>query len=151
MVEKPMALTLEQCDDMIAAADQARVKLMVGMTQHFAGPALAAKEILDAGELGPLITGISFISKSWGHPTRRPQYRSRFHGGGMSMTNGVHVVDRLNWVMASQAISVSVVIGTRAHYQAADDSATAFIAIRTDWRELPSRSGTPMAERYTTV
>ena len=39
----------------------------------------------------------------------------------------VHVVDRLTWVMASQAASVSASIGTRAHYQASDDSATAFI------------------------
>ena len=42
-------------------------------------------------------------------------------------TNGVHVVDRLTWLMASQAVSVSASIGTRAHYQAADDTATALI------------------------
>ena len=41
--------------------------------------------------------------------------------------NEVHVVDRLTWVMASEAASVSAAIGTRAHYQAGDDSATAFI------------------------
>ena len=45
----------------------------------------------------------------------------------MWLTNGVHVVDRLTWVMASQAASVSASIGARAHYQAGDDSATAFI------------------------
>ena len=43
------------------------------------------------------------------------------------MSNGVHVVDRVTWLMASQASSVSAAIGTRAHYQASDDSATAFI------------------------
>ena len=37
------------------------------------------------------------------------------------------MVDRLMWVMASQAKSVAASIGTRAHYQAGDDSATAFI------------------------
>jgi predicted dehydrogenase len=45
----------------------------------------------------------------------------------MWLTNGVHVVDRLTWLMASQAVSVSASIGTRAHYQAADDTATALI------------------------
>ena len=45
----------------------------------------------------------------------------------MWLTNGVHVVDRLNWIMGSQAASVSASIGTRAHYQAGDDSASAFI------------------------
>ena len=127
LVEKPMAISLDQCDDMIAAAAANGVKLMVGLTQHFYGTSAKAKEILDSGELGPVITAVCYMSKHWGHAGRRPQYRSRFHGGGMWMTNGVHVVDRLSWVMASQAVSVSASIGNRAHYQAADDSATAFI------------------------
>lgn len=127
LVEKPMALSLAQCDDMIEAAAKNNVKLMVGMTQHFYPTSLKAKEILDSGQLGPMITAVCYMSKNWGFAGRRPQYRSRYHGGGMWMTNGVHVVDRLTWVMASQAVSVSASIGTRAHYQAADDHATAFV------------------------
>jgi phthalate 4,5-cis-dihydrodiol dehydrogenase len=127
LVEKPMALSLDQCDDMIQAARRSNVKLMVGLTQHYYGTSLKAKEILDSGALGPLITAVCYMSKNWGYRGRRPQYRSRFHGGGMWLTNGVHVVDRLTWVMASQALSVSAAIGTRAHYQAADDHGTALI------------------------
>ncbi len=127
LVEKPMGISLNQCDDMIEAAATNGVKLMVGLTQHFLGTSIKAKEILDSGVLGPVITAVCYMSKNWGYNSRRPQYRSRYHGGGMWMTNGVHVVDRLSWIMASQAVSVSASIGNRAHYQAADDSATAFI------------------------
>ena len=127
LVEKPMALSLAQCDQMIAAAATNGVKLMVGHTQHFYGTSLKAKEILDSGRLRPLITAVCYMAKNWNAAMRRPQYRSRYHGGGMWLTNGVHVVDRLTWMMASQAVSVSAAIGTRAHYQASDDSATAFI------------------------
>ncbi|MDP6040075.1 MAG: Gfo/Idh/MocA family oxidoreductase [Candidatus Latescibacteria bacterium] len=127
LVEKPMAINLEQCDNMIAAADANNVKLMVGYSQHYYGTSLKAKEILDSGELGPPITAVCYMSKNWNYKGRRPQYRSRYHGGGMWLTNGTHVVDRLTWIMGSQAYSVSANIGTRAHYQAADDSATAFI------------------------
>ena len=127
LVEKPMALSLEQCDDMIEAAANNSVKLMVGQTQHYYGTSLKAREILDSGALGPLITVVSYMSKNWNFDRRPPQYRSRFHGGGMWLANGVHVVDRLTWLMASQAVSVSASIGTRAHYQAGDDSATALI------------------------
>ncbi len=127
IVEKPMALSLRQCDDMIEAAAANNVKLMVGLSQHFYGTSLKAKEILDSGELGPLITAVSYMSKNWGYQSRRPQYRNRYHGGGMWLTNGVHTVDRLTWMMGSQAVSVSASIGTRAHYQGGDDSATALI------------------------
>jgi phthalate 4,5-cis-dihydrodiol dehydrogenase len=127
LVEKPMALSLEQCDEMIAAAAANNVKLMIGHTQHYYGTSLKAKEILDSGELGPIMTAVSYMVKNWNYKGRRPQYRSRFHGGGMWLTNGVHVVDRLTWVMGSQAHSVSAGIGTYAHTQAADDTGTAFI------------------------
>ena len=127
LVEKPMALSLEQCDDMIEAAASNNVKLMVGHTPHFSGILLKMKEILDSGRLGPLMTIVCYSCKNWTYAHRAPQYRSRFHGGGMWLTNGVHVVDRLTWLMASQAVSVSASIGTRAHYQAADDTATALI------------------------
>ena len=127
LVEKPMAINLEQCDDMVQAAQAAGVKLMVGLSQHFYGTSVKAKEILDSGELGPMITTVAYMSKNWNFQGRRPQYRSRFHGGGMWLTNGVHIVDRVTWLMASQAVSVSAAIGTRAHYQAGDDSATALV------------------------
>lgn len=127
MVEKPMAISLPQCDEMIAAAQSAGVKLMVGLTSHFSGPAMKAKELLDSNEIGPITTAVNYMCKNWNFPSRRPQYRNRFHGGGMWLTNGVHVVDRLTWMMSSQANSVSATISNRSHYQAADDTSTAFI------------------------
>ena len=142
LVEKPMALSLEHCDEMIAAAHANGVKLMVGLTQHFHPAAIKAKEILDSGELGPIITAISYMSKNWNFEKRRPQYRSRFHGGGMWLGNGVHEVDRLTWMMGSQATSVSASIGTRAHYQAGDDYGTAFI------RYKNGTAGTAIAVGY---
>ena len=48
LVEKPMALSLEHCDEMIAAAESNNVKLMAGYSQHFYGTSLKAKEILDS-------------------------------------------------------------------------------------------------------
>lgn len=127
LVEKPVALSLEQCDAMIAAAEANGVKLMVGFTQHYYGTSLKAKEILDSNELGPVMTAVCYMAKNWNYSGRRPQYRSRYHGGGMWLTNGVHVVDRLTWVIGAQARSVSAVVGNYAHYQASDDSTTAFV------------------------
>ena len=65
LVEKPMAISLQQCDEMVAAAQENRVKLMVGLSQHFYSTSLKAKEILDSGELGPIITEVSYMSKNW--------------------------------------------------------------------------------------
>ena len=141
LVEKPMALSLDQCDAMIAAAAANNVKLMVGYTQHYYGTSLKAKEILDSGELGPIMTAVTYMVKNWNYAGRRPQYRSRYHGGGMWLTNGVHVVDRLTWIIGSQARSVSAVVGNYAHYQASDDSTTAFVRYKNGRAGIAIASG----------
>ena len=50
LVEKPMAISLEQCDEMVAAARENGVKLMVGLTNHFSPTNRKAREILDLRE-----------------------------------------------------------------------------------------------------
>ena len=132
LVEKPMALSLEHCDEMISAARNNNVVLQVGLSQRYYGTSIKAKEILDSNEIGPIISASCFMNKNWGsnaddYSNRRPQYRSRYHGGGMWLTNGVHVVDRLSWVIGSQASSVSASVGNKSRYQAADDYGSAFI------------------------
>jgi len=52
MVEKPMALTLEDCDRMIAAAEKSRVKLMVAHTRSFNPPISQMREIISSDKLG---------------------------------------------------------------------------------------------------
>jgi predicted dehydrogenase len=51
-VEKPLATSVAECDEMCAAADEAGLVLMVGHTFVYSPPVRAVKKILDAGELG---------------------------------------------------------------------------------------------------
>ena len=52
--EKPMALTLEECDAMIAAVEKAGTCLVVGQSAGFSPPVLRMREIVWSGELGAL-------------------------------------------------------------------------------------------------
>ncbi len=54
IVEKPMALTLEECEEMNTAADQYGVKLLCGHTKSFDPPIRKMREIISSGELGKL-------------------------------------------------------------------------------------------------
>jgi UDP-N-acetylglucosamine 3-dehydrogenase len=56
MVEKPMAVTREQGKSMIAAAKKASRVLMVAQNQRMMPPHVKAKQILDSGELGKVLS-----------------------------------------------------------------------------------------------
>jgi predicted dehydrogenase len=55
LCEKPMALTLQQCDEMIAAAEKSGKLLQIGHCIRFWPEYAETKEIIDAGEYGRVI------------------------------------------------------------------------------------------------
>ena len=65
LLEKPMALSVAECSQIMASAETSRHKLMIGQIMHFVWPCLVAREILDRGELGKPITGSSSLKKIW--------------------------------------------------------------------------------------
>jgi predicted dehydrogenase len=52
LCEKPMATTLEDCDKMIKAAKDSKVKLMIAETYRFMPTMVKIKEIIDSGKVG---------------------------------------------------------------------------------------------------
>ena len=61
IVEKPMALTLEDCEAMNAAVDRAGIRLVVGHTHSFDPPVRKMAELVRGGELGqPLMINSSY-------------------------------------------------------------------------------------------
>ena len=54
LCEKPMAVTEEECQEMIAAAERNEVKLMIAYRLHFEAGNLEAIRIAESGRLGDL-------------------------------------------------------------------------------------------------
>jgi hypothetical protein len=52
LCEKPMAVTEEECQEMIDAAEQHRVKLMIAYRLHFEEANLKAVELIKEGQIG---------------------------------------------------------------------------------------------------
>jgi len=127
LLEKPMAPSLEECDRILEAVAEAKVKLMVGHVNHFARAYRIAKELIDSGEMGDVVLGVSTMSKYWVEPNRRPWHLDRATGGGMWLTAGIHCLDCLTWLVGSPVRSVCAQFDTRFHDQQADDIGMVFL------------------------
>src|SRR5574341_253830 len=93
MVEKPMALTLDDCDRMIAAAEKHRVKLMVAHTRSFNPPIRKMREIISSGKLGRVTQVHTLRYSPWLLRPREPAEIDTELGGGVCYRQAPHQVD----------------------------------------------------------
>jgi myo-inositol 2-dehydrogenase/D-chiro-inositol 1-dehydrogenase/scyllo-inositol 2-dehydrogenase (NAD+) len=97
-LEKPMALNLEECDEIMAAARQAGVILQLGFMRRFDPEFMAAAERIQAGEIGQ-----PMLIKSLTHgPGLPPAWaRDLRTSNGMLAEVNSHDWDSVRWLMGS--------------------------------------------------
>jgi predicted dehydrogenase len=106
-VQKPMALTAAEADQMIAAAQQAGVILRVFENFRFYPPHVRAKEMIDAGEIGePHMIRLHYNSgtreTSWDVPLTAWLWRfdeDKCGGGPLVFDHGYHLFSLARYLM----------------------------------------------------
>ena len=106
-LEKPMAVFLDECDEMLDAARQNNVKLMTAHTQRYFPTVRKMKEIAESKRLGELIMAYEIWHKPLNPYARPPWMLDRNLGGGMGQMDGTHLIDRLLWIFGNDVASVS--------------------------------------------
>jgi phthalate 4,5-cis-dihydrodiol dehydrogenase len=106
LVEKPMALTLEDCDRMIDAARRAGVVLIVGHTASFNPAILKMRQLIRAGEVGPLAMISATAYTDFLYRPRRPEELLTELGGGIMYNQVPHQVDAARLVAGGLARTV---------------------------------------------
>ncbi len=101
VVEKPMALTLDDADAMIEACDKHGVKLFVIKQNRFNVPVVQLRKALKQGRFGKLIMGT--VRVRWCRPQAyydQDSWRGTWaYDGGVLTNQASHHVDLLEWMM----------------------------------------------------
>jgi predicted dehydrogenase len=109
LVEKPLAASLDDCDRMIAAAEQAGVRLGVISQRRWYEPVQRMKAAIDAGKIGRPILG-TFTMLSWRDQAyyASDPWRGRWdtEGGGVLINQSPHMIDMLIWLMNDRVAEV---------------------------------------------
>lgn len=100
MVEVPFAVNLQECDEMIEAAEKSGVNLMYAQTHRFTPFNLKAKSLIDSGEIGDVIW-ISHTRTGTGTPDSSRWHRWKKQGGGVLTYEGPHYLDQFRWLASS--------------------------------------------------
>jgi phthalate 4,5-cis-dihydrodiol dehydrogenase len=111
LVEKPMAISLAECEAMISAASKAGVYLIVGHSHSFDAPIARTRKLIDSGEFGAvrMITAINYTDFMC--RPRRPEELDTVQGGGVIFSQAAHQVDIVRLLAGRRAKSVRAVTG----------------------------------------
>ena len=114
LVEKPMAMTVAECDAIIAAARDSGKSLMVAHCWRFHPSVIEVRDVVARGELGEIVKTHGYgIHKEWG-PSGWFTQRA-LAGGGALIDMGVHAIDTTRFVLGDpEPVRVCASIGT--HY-----------------------------------
>jgi predicted dehydrogenase len=105
MVQKPMAMSRAEAEEMVTAADESGKKLMVSFFELFLPPVERAKEIIDAGLIGDpfFFKGIM----AWYMPDDALGWRfdPALSGGGVIMDGNVHHVSNALYLLGDPEVT----------------------------------------------
>ena len=111
IVEKPLALTLSDCDQIIEAVSANGVQLVVGHTHSFDPAVAKMAAVIASGEIGPLQMINSWNYTNFLYRPRRPEELDTALGGGIIFNQVPHQIDSLRLLAASEVISVRAATG----------------------------------------
>lgn len=143
LVEKPLATTVADCDEMAQACATAGVTLVVGHIQHFLPDKMAIANVLASGDLGAVRMVHDYRSTDYRPGTRSAWFFSpAMAGGGALMNVGAHCLDRAVWLTGSPALRLSATAVSR-YDVAVETDALVTLHHANSWSSISVLSDTP--------
>lgn len=106
LLDKPMGLTLSDCDNVIRAAESNGVRVIVGHTQSLDPPNLKMAEIVNSGRLGKPVMIQTLFYSDWLYRPRGPEELMQERGGSIVRRQGPIQVDIVRMMGGGRVRSV---------------------------------------------
>jgi phthalate 4,5-cis-dihydrodiol dehydrogenase len=128
LIEKPIALSLEECAAIIETANRARVQLVVGHSHSFDAPIQRLSTLVESGAFGTvrMINAINYTD--YLYRPRRLEELDTAQGGGAVFNQAAHQVDIVRLIGGGRATSVRAMTGA---WDAARPTEGAYAALLT--------------------
>ncbi len=129
-LEKPMGISVEDCEKMIEACKINDVMLWVGHPHCYHPAYMRAKELIDSGELGKPVSFSETRNDDYFEDSRPRWFlKKELSGGGIMMNLGVHCLDKMKFLSGSEIEDIYGQVHIREGYDC-EDSVQAFVRMK---------------------
>ncbi|PPK45278.1 putative dehydrogenase [Clostridium algidicarnis DSM 15099] len=104
LIEKPMALSVEDADNIIALAKEKNKKVCISHQNRFNPPIQKLRRAIEEGRFGKIINGTARIlwTRDNNYYKQAPWRGTKALDGGTLMNQCIHNIDLLQWMMGSE-------------------------------------------------
>ena len=121
LMEKPIALTLAEADSLLEEFEKRRLLLTVGFAHRFRPEFQEAERLIKSGALGTPANALDRLCTLGGKFPPSWVWDRGLAGGGILIWTGIHTLDRLRWLFASEPERVFAAVSTYAHKADVED------------------------------
>lgn len=126
LVEKPMAMTLEEAEKMADFAESKGLRLGIAFMMRYSVYHQAIKELIERGDLGEPVSGRAQLT-CWFPPIPGAWRQVKSLGGGGALSDmGCHCIDLLEWFLG-ETQEVTAFTGTLTHDYEVEDASTVLL------------------------
>lgn len=111
LIEKPIALNLDECSVIIEAARSARVHLVVGHSHSFNAPIRRLRDLVASGDFGAVRMINTFNYTDYLYRPRRLEELDTAQGGGAVFNQAAHQVDIVRLIGGGRVAQVRAATG----------------------------------------
>lgn len=129
-IEKPIAQSVSEADRLIEAAEQNKVRILVGHQRRFSSLVEKAREIIAGGELGKLVgVTITWALLKPGAYFEGPLSWRKEKGGGPILINLIHEIDNLRYI-CGEIDEVCALVSNKVRNFPVEDTASVTLRFR---------------------
>lgn len=117
IVEKPMAMTMEDADKMIEASERNNVKLCVCHQNRFNPAIQKLRHAVEEGRFGRIFAGNARVlwNRNEDYYKQAPWRGTKEQDGGCLMNQCIHNIDLLQWMLGGEVEQVNAMLGNFTH------------------------------------
>ena len=125
--EKPLALNVEQAEEMVEACKQNNVKFGTGFNLRFNNLHIKAKELIAAGTIGKVVSARCQYGQNFLPDSKAFRQKLALAGGGSMVDMGNHAMDLIEFVTGKKISKVLAITQNVIHNYEVEDSCGALL------------------------
>ena len=130
LMEKPIAMSVEEGRQVIKDIDATGVKSACGFMMRFGALNMKMKELIEQGILGQVVSAKAQFTCWYPDMPNCWRQQKKNGGGGAFVDMGVHCIDLIQHILNTEADKVSALIDTKTFKYEVDDSASVLMRLK---------------------